>query len=148
MFSQDRNSMRRYFLEAWRKARGGEPLDPLESQIAEVIRGHPEYHSLLEAPEKAMGRDYLPEDGETNPFLHLSLHIAILEQVSTNRPTGVRDLYQRIARSVGDAHEAEHRIMDCLARRLWEAQRSGLPPDERSYVECIERLADQGRTRT
>lgn len=148
MFSQDRDSMRRYFLEAWRKARSGEPIDPLERQIAEVVREHPEYHSMLEAPEKAMDRDYLPEDGETNPFLHLSLHIAILEQVSTDRPAGARNLYQRIVRSAGDAHEAEHRIMDCLAQGLWEAQRSGLPPDERSYVECMERLADQSLTKT
>ena len=143
MFSQDRDSMRRYFLEAWRKASDGEPLDPLEHRIAEVVREHPEYHALLGAPEKAMGRDYLPEDGETNPFLHLSLHIAILEQVGTDRPTGVRDLYLRLVGLSADAHEAEHRIMDCLARGLWEAQRSGLPPDERAYVKCLESLAGQ-----
>jgi hypothetical protein len=147
MFSQDRDNMRRYFVDAWRKARSGEPLEPLERQIAETIRAHPEYHTLLEAPDAALAREYFPEGGETNPFLHLSLHIAILEQVGTDRPAGVRALYQRLVRSAKDAHEAEHRIMECLAQGLWEAQRSGLPPNERTYVECLERLADQGTKR-
>jgi hypothetical protein len=147
MFSQDRDSMRLFFLQAWRKARSGEPLEPLESRIAEVVREHPEYHTTLAAPEAALGRDYLPEDGETNPFLHLSLHIAILEQVGTDRPAGVRGLYQRLVTTAGDSHEAEHRIMDCLARFLWESQRTGLPPDERAYVECLERLAGTKKSR-
>jgi hypothetical protein len=141
MFSQDRDSMRRYFLEAWRKARSADPLEPLEREIVEVIREHPEYHALLESPDTALGRDFLPESGETNPFMHLSLHLAIHEQVGTDRPAGVRNIYQRLVTSAGDAHEAEHRIMECLAQGLWESQRSGLPPSEKSYIECLERLA-------
>ena len=138
MFSQDRDSMRRYFLEAWRKSRRSAPLNPLEIQIVEVIREHPEYQSLLEQPDVALGREYLPDDGETNPFLHMSLHLAILEQVATDRPPGVRDLYLRLAGSMGDAHQATHGLMECLAESLWKAQRERLPPDERSYMACLE----------
>ena len=148
MFSQDRDSMRRYFLDAWRKASSGELLEPLESQIAEIIREHPEYQALLETPDAAFARDFHPDGGETNPFLHLSLHLAIHEQVGTDRPPGVRGLYQRLVRSAGDAHEAEHRIMECLARSLWESQRSGLPPNEQPYMECLERLAGNARKRS
>ncbi|MCG6862636.1 MAG: DUF1841 family protein [Chromatiaceae bacterium] len=147
MFSHNRDSMRRYFLDAWHKSRSGAALEPLEHQIAEVVREHPEYQALLEAPEIALAKEYLPEGGETNPFLHLSLHLTILEQVATDRPPGVRALYLRLLRSAGDAHQAAHQIMDCLAESLWEAQRAGLPPNEQDYLECIERLARQGQRR-
>lgn len=137
MYSQDRDSMRRHFFEAWRKSRDGAPLDPLERRITEVIREHPEYQALLEQPEVTLARDYPPESGETNPFLHMSLHLAVLEQVATDMPTGTRDLYLELAKSVGDTHRAAHRVMECLAKSLWQAQREGLPPDEQSYVACL-----------
>jgi hypothetical protein len=147
MYSQDRDNMRRYFLEAWGKAAAGEPLEPLESQIAGVIREHPEYHALLEKPEAALSREFFPEDGETNPYLHLGLHLAVLEQVATDRPPGIRAHYQQLAASAGDVHEAEHRIMECLAESLWEGQRKGRPPDERGYLACVERLTSLGRAK-
>jgi hypothetical protein len=147
MYSQDRDSIRRQFLEAWRKAVAGESLEPLEDQIAQVIRAHQEYHPLLESPESALSREFFPEDGETNPFLHLGLHLAVLDQVGTDRPPGIRAHYQRLAAAAGDAHEAEHRIMECLAQSLWEAQRSGRPPDEGGYLACVECLAPPGRAR-
>ena len=145
MFSHDRDSMRRYFLEAWRKTRSGASLEPLERQIAEVIREHPEYHALLETPNTALGQDYSPDGGQTNPFLHMSLHLAILEQVGTDRPVGVRDLYLRLASSAGDTHKTTHSVMECLAESLWEAQRAGLPPNEQSYLECLEKLTGRDR---
>jgi hypothetical protein len=144
MFTQDRDLMRRFFLAAWRKARDGEPLEPLERQIAEAVRAHPEYHDLFEHADAAVGRDFLPEDGEGNPFLHLSLHLAILEQVTTDRPPGIRDAYRRIAAQIGDAHEAEHRIMDCLAELIWDVQRYNRDPDEAAYLACVRRLAAGG----
>jgi hypothetical protein len=139
MFNHDRDSMRQYFLDSWRKARDGRPLEPLEQRIADVIREHPEYHALLDTPDTALTKEFLPEGGQTNPFLHLSLHIAILEQVGTDRPVGVRGIYQRLLNSLGDAHEVEHLIMDCLAQSLWESQRLGRPPDQAAYVECLKR---------
>ena len=140
MFTSDRDTMRRFFVIAWRKARTGEPLEPMERQIADVIRVHPEYHALMEDTDAALSREFLPESGDSNPFLHLSLHIAILEQVTTDRPPGMRELYRRILAIAGDAHEAEHRIMECLAHSLWEAQRAGSAPNEKDYLSCVERL--------
>ena len=141
MFSQDRDSLRRYLAAAWAKACAGELLEPLEHQIASLVREHPEYQPLLADPEGAIGRDFAPEAGQTNPFLHLGLHLALLEQVATDRPAGVRAIYQALVRRSGDAHAAEHLAMECLAQALWEAQRGQRPPDEGAYLECLARLA-------
>ncbi len=140
MFSQDRDRLRRYLAAAWAKASAGAPLEPLEHQIADLVRGHPEYQSLLGDPEGAIGRDFAPEAGQTNPFLHLGLHLALLEQVATDRPAGIRDLYQTLVGRSGGAHAAEHLAMECLAQALWEAQRGQRPPDEGAYLECLTRL--------
>ena len=132
--------MRRFFIDAWRKARAGEPLQALERQIAEVVREHPEYQGLLTDTAHVEDKDFPPEAGQTNPFLHLGLHLAILEQISTDRPPGVRALYQRISAKTVDTHQAEHAMMECLALGLWEAQRAGREPDETAYIECLRRL--------
>jgi len=139
MFSQDRETLRRYLAAAWQKAEAGLPLEPLESQIAALVSQHPEYQHLLTDAELAIARDYSPEAGETNPFLHLGLHLALLEQLATDRPVGIRAHYQRLAQRAGDAHEAEHLAMECLAQALWEAQRNGRAPDEESYLNCLAR---------
>ena len=141
MYGTDRDAMRRIFVEAWRKAGNDEPLQPLERLIAEVIAEHPEYHELLVDTDGGVGRDFPPELGETNPFLHLGLHLGIREQLAADRPPGVRNLYRRILQRAGGAHEAEHRIMECLGRSLWEAQRAGRMPDEATYLDCLRTLA-------
>jgi hypothetical protein len=140
MLTSDRDRLRRFFITAWQKAHSDEPLEPLEHQIVDVVRAHPEYHALMEDVDDAVSREFSPEAGESNPFLHLSLHIAILEQVKTDRPAGIRRHYERLAASAGDAHQAEHWIMECLAQSLWEAQRAGNAPNESDYLACIERL--------
>ncbi|MEJ2327853.1 MAG: DUF1841 family protein [Chromatiaceae bacterium] len=140
MFTPDRSSMRRFFIDAWKKACAGEPLEALERQIAEVVRQHPEYHGTLTDADVVEDKDFPPEAGQTNPFLHLGLHLAILEQITTDRPAGVRALYQRITAKATDTHQAEHEMMDCLALGLWEAQRAGRKPDETAYLECLRRL--------
>jgi Domain of unknown function (DUF1841) len=140
MFSTDRDTLRRYLASAWRKAAAGAPLEPLERQIAALVREHPEYQPLLADPEVAIERDFTPEAGEGNPFLHLGLHLALLEQVATDRPPGVRDQYQRLVQRAGDAHTAEHLAMECLAQALWEAQHTQRQPDEAAYLECLTRL--------
>ncbi|MGB5735199.1 MAG: DUF1841 family protein [Thiohalocapsa sp.] len=138
MFKPDREQIRRVFLQAWRKANVGEPLEPLEQQIVQVVRRHPEYHALLDTGDGALARDWLPEQGETNPFLHMGLHLGLLEQVSTDRPAGIRKLYQQaIGNCGGDVHEAEHRIMECLAEAVWRAQHHGVEPDEMAMFDCI-----------
>ncbi len=138
IFGDDRTRLRRVYLEAWRKRRQGVPMEPLEVRVAEVVARHPEYHALLES-EAHLEHDFGPDSGRTNPFLHMAMHLALVEQVATNRPAGIRDLHHRLAIALGSEHEAEHRMMECLGLALWEAQREGRPPDEQAYMECLKR---------
>ena len=140
MFGNDRDSLRRYYCTVWDKAQTGQPLEPLEHLIAGVIREHPEYQSALADAETALGREYTPEMGETNPFLHMGMHLAIQEQLSGQRPEGILEVYQQLCRRM-TGHAAEHQMMECLGETLWEAQRNGVEPDERVYLERLQRLA-------
>ena len=140
MFSSDRDTLRQQYVETWRKFRDGLPLTPLEDMIARVVADHPEYHALLESGEKGLQREYLPEDGETNPFLHMGMHLAIREQVSTDRPAGIRAVHQALSQRHGNAVAAEHRMIDCLAEALWQAQRDQKPPDEQAYLRSLQEL--------
>lgn len=137
---QGRDGLRRHYLEAWRKHRAGMPLEPLEHQLVTVIEQHPEYHPLLEADPQAVGRDYVPESGQSNPFLHLGLHLAIREQVATDRPPGIAAMHRALAKRCGDVHEAEHRMLERLGEALWYSQRTGRPPDESAYLESVRQL--------
>jgi hypothetical protein len=128
--------MRQYYCDCWKKASEGIALEPLETQIVAVIKEHPEYHRLLEKPDQAKSREYLPEMNETNPFLHMSMHLSIREQIGMNRPAGINELIQQITLKA-DNHEAEHQVMDCLAEMIWQAQRSGTQPDDVRYLRCI-----------
>jgi hypothetical protein len=140
MFGNDRESLRRHYVTVWEKAGAGQPLEPLEQIIVGVIREHPEYQPLLRDAEAILGRDYTPETGQTNPFLHMGMHIAMQEQLGSDRPVGIRDVHQQLCRRVGDIHTAEHLMMECLGETLWEAQRNGVEPDERVYLERLRRL--------
>lgn len=140
MFGQDREQMRRFFKTSWEKRLAGAPLQPLEALIGQVIEQHPEYHGLFGADE-ALHREFDPRDGQTNPWLHMGMHITLGEQLGADRPAGLRSLYQRIAARHPDPHAAEHAMMDCLGVVLWEAQRSGSMPDESAYLDCLRRLA-------
>lgn len=140
MFGGERDQMRRLFFEAWRKRRAGEAMQPLEQMIAGVAQAHPEYHPLLDDPENGLFRDYSPEAGESNPFLHMAMHISLLEQIATERPPGIGDIHRRLCLRLGETHEAEHRMMECLAKLLWEAQSNGRMPDEQAYIDCMMRL--------
>jgi hypothetical protein len=138
--NQSRDDLRRVYIEAWRKRRAGLPIEPLEAQVADVIALHPEYHAALEGGEDTLARDYTPEGGQSNPFLHLGLHLAVRDQIATDRPAGIRKAFQTVAAHLGSEHEAEHRIIECLAEAMWEAQRSGRPPDEAAYLQRVLRL--------
>ena len=138
--NQSRDDLRRVYIEAWRKRRAGLPIEPLEAQVADVIALHPEYHAALERSDDALDRDYTPESGQSNPFLHLGLHLAVRDQIATDRPAGIRKAFQSVAARLGSEHEAEHRIIECLAEAMWEAQRSGRPPDEAAYLQRVLRL--------
>lgn len=138
IFSQDRGELRRMYADAWEKRLAGTPLSPLETQIADVIELHPEYHNAVSSPD--IDRDYTPEAGQTNPFLHMGLHLGVREQVATNRPNGIATVYQNLSRRLGDRHAAEHAIIDVLAEILWQAQRQQAPPDEQEYLDKLKRL--------
>ena len=139
---QDRTSLRRMYVEAWRKHRAALPMEPLEDQVARVVELHPEYAATLEAgDDESLERDYRPEDGHVNPFLHMGLHLAVREQVATDRPQGIAGVHRTLLRGLGDAHAAEHVMIDCLGEALWQAQRSGRPPDEAAYLEALRRRA-------
>lgn len=141
-----RDELRRLYLEAWRKLKAGAPLEPLEAQIAAVIAEHPEYVPWLESGEEALAADFTPEGGRENPFLHMALHLAIRDQVATDRPQGIARLQRELAQRLGDAHAAEHAMMEALAETLWEAQRGGGAPDERAYLQRLEQLPGRNRS--
>ncbi len=141
-FGGGRGEMRQVFFRAWRAFRQEHPLAGIEKIAVEVALRHPEYHSVLENPQSFQDRDYLPDLGETNPFLHMGLHIAIEEQITSNRPPGVIDIYQALRERFDDSHMVEHQMMDCLAEALWRAQRDGCEPSEEDYLACLRRQAD------
>jgi len=138
--TQSRDQLRRVYIDAWRKRLQGLPMEPLEMQVADIIALHPEYQSLLEQPHEVLDRDYTPEGGQSNPFLHMGLHLAVRDQIATDRPAGVRAAFERLATRRGSAHDAEHAMIECLGQALWEAQRFGTPPDEAAYLARVQRL--------
>ena len=139
-YGDERDQLRRKYLLSWQKHQDGVPLEPLEAQIADVIALHPEYHKMLTDPDEAVDRDWTPDQGESNPFLHMGLHLAIREQVTLDRPVGIGAVHQALTQRSGDLHTTEHRMIDCLATALWEAQRSATPPDEKIYLERLRSL--------
>lgn len=137
MFNPSREQARRFLFEAWRKYRAAEPLSGLEAIAVQVISLHPEYHAVLDAPERYLEREYFPETGETNPFLHLSLHLSIMEQLSIDQPPGIVAHYRKLAARDGE-HDAQHAVMDCLAEVIWRAQRDHAAPDGGFYIQCLQ----------
>ena len=141
MFAPSQHDVRRFFCEVAAKRRDGTPLTPLEDLAAGWIGEHPEYAADLADVDAALAAAYRVEDGRTNPFLHLSMHVSISEQVSIDQPRGIRQAFELLARRRGSAHEAQHAVMDCLGEMLWTSQRSGLPPDGEAYLDCVRRRA-------
>jgi len=139
MFNPSRDEVRRFFFDLWRKHRANAVMTPLELQALDWVLEHPEYHALLADPEKNLARDYLPEFGDINPFLHLSLHLTVTEQVSIDQPPGIRTEFERLAHQHGSLHEAAHEVLECLGEMVWQAQREGGAPDGAAYLECVKR---------
>ena len=137
LYTQDRTEQRKFLANAWQKFLGKKILDPLESQLTQVIEIHPEYHSLIQNVES----DYFPEQGEVNPFLHINLHLSLREQLSINQPHGIKEIYQKIVNSASDSHEAEHKMMDCIAEMIFSSQKNKLPMDHQAYIRCLETQA-------
>jgi len=137
MFKPSRDEARRFLIEAWHKRSAGLPLSDLERIAVAIIARHPEYHALLE--EDNLDRDWRPESGDVNPFLHLSLHLAVAEQLAIDQPPGIRAEFDRIRVARGDEHDAQHAVLECLGEVLWNAQRHGTTPDAALYLACLAR---------
>ena len=140
LYGSDRDDLRRAWVDAWSKSRAGQPLEPMERLLAEIVAEHPEYHAALESVD-ALAREYPPEADRPNPFLHMALHMAIREQLTTDRPHGARALYAKALPRFADAHQLEHAFMECLAETIWDAQRTGTVPDEARYLDRLRRIA-------
>jgi hypothetical protein len=141
MFSNDRTELRKVFYDCWKLKRDGHALDGLQQMIANVIEQHPEYHALLE-DNAHLERDFHTGEGVSNPFLHMSMHIALIEQISTNRPPGIRECHQKLTQQLHSPHAAEHRMMDCLSEAIWQAQRNNRMPDESAYLDCLKNIIE------
>ena len=139
MFGQNRQQLRQMYHDVWQKKQANESLSALESMISQVISEHPEYHKIFNN-EASLEQEYFVEDGQTNPFLHMGLHITIQEQIGADRPMGIRELYEIGLERQGDPHMLEHRIMECLGEVLWRAQRDKTMPDEAAYLGDVRRV--------
>ena len=139
IFNPSRDDARNFLFDSWRKQREGAVLTPLEDMAAQLIARHPEYHALLENPGQHKQRDYTPAAGETNPFLHLMMHLTMQEQLSIDQPPGIRAHFQRLTAYYKSEHDALHKMMECLGDMLWQAQRNGTGPDVEIYFSCLER---------
>jgi hypothetical protein len=139
LFNPTRDQVRQFFIDAWNKRCQRLPATAMDIIAADWISEHPEYHALMNA--EALTADYRVDAGMTNPFLHLSMHVSITEQVSINQPAGIQDAIQRLSSKLNSEHEAHHVAMDCLGEMLWTAQRSGQAPDGEAYVACVMRKA-------
>ena len=139
LFNPSRDEARAFLIESWRKRRANELLMPLEDLAAQLIAKHPEHHAIFENPGASQDKDYLPEHGTTNPFLHLMMHLTIEEQISINQPAGIRAHFARLTRQFDSEHDAQHRMMECLGEMIWQAQRNRTQPDAAIYLACLEK---------
>ena len=144
MFAPSQNDVRRFFCATQEKRRTGAPLTPLEAMASDWIAEHPEYHGELSDVDAALAAVFDVEAGRTNPFLHLSMHLSISEQIGIDQPRGIKQAFELLAARRGSAHAAQHEVMECLGEMLWASQRSGLPPDGERYIECVRRRATAG----
>ncbi len=141
MFQPSQHDVRRFFCETWGRLRDAQPLDAMQAKAAVWVVEHPEYDADLSDVDAALAAVYTVEDGRTNPFLHLSMHLSIDEQCAIDQPTGIRQAVQLLAARRGSMHAAHHEVMESLGEMIWASQRSGLPPDGLAYVDAVRRRA-------
>lgn len=137
LFNPTRDQVRDFFFGTWRKFNNQQPLTDLEKLALAVIQLHPEYHAILSAPEKYREQEYFPEHGKTNPFLHMSLHLSILEQISINQPIGIADIYAQLKIKHQEEHQAQHDVLECLGETIWLAQQNKTELDQHHYLQLL-----------
>ncbi len=136
---QSRDEIRQVYSNVWAKLQQGSLLQPMEAVIADIIQLHPEYHDLLSSTESAQQAEFNPDAGQSNPFLHMGMHIALREQTTIDRPTGIKQIHHKLSHRLG-IHDAEHAMIECLGQALWLAQQNQSVPDEVSYLECLKKI--------
>ena len=141
MFSTSRDEVRDFFIQTWRKQGERAPLTPLEGMALDIIFMHPEYQSMLASAKGTTQDEFTLEQGGTNPFLHMSLHLAIEEQLSIDQPAGLRREFDRLMAKFSDRHQAAHAVLECLGETVWRSQRENLPPDAEAYLECVKKVS-------
>ena len=141
MFNPSQEDVRRFFCSVYAKSRSAQPMYAIETLAGQWIAEHPQYHADLSDQDAAISRVYPEGSGQTNPFLHLSMHLSISEQCSIDQPRGIRQAVELLAHKRQSLHLAHHEAMDCLGTMLWESQRAGRPPDGQAYIDCVQRNA-------
>jgi hypothetical protein len=141
MFQPSQADVRRFFCAVYAKSRSGQPLEAIEMIASQWIDEHPEYHAQLADVDQALATMLEVRPEQTNPFLHLSMHLSISEQCSIDQPRGIRQAVELLTARRDSLHDAHHAAMDCLGRMLWESQRAGRPPDGAAYIDCVQRHA-------
>ncbi len=144
LFNPSRDQVRQFFFELWQQYQAQAILTPLQQMALSVVLMHPEYQPILQNPERYAQQEYFPEQGETNPFLHMSLHLSLLEQISIDQPTGIRQIYQQLLQRQDDQMQVQHQMMDCLVETIWQAQRQQQGLDAAAYLRSLQALVDQG----
>jgi hypothetical protein len=140
IFNPTREEVRRFFCDTWKKKTEDHILTPMETLASDWMAQHPEYHTSLANPEDAVAQDYSLERGETNPFLHLSMHLSISEQISIDQPLGIKAIAEKLTKKLSSEHEAQHAMMECLGQVMWEAQRESQPLSPEKYLEALQKL--------
>lgn len=138
LYNPTKDQVRQFFFDTWLKFKAAQPLTDLEKIALEVIQMHPEYHATLDTPEQSMQLQYFPEQGETNPFLHMSLHLSVIEQIAINQPIGIKAIFETLRTKYQDPHLAQHDLMDCLAETIWQSQRNNTPLDSAHYLGLLQ----------
>jgi hypothetical protein len=137
LYNPSRDQARQFLFDTWAKFKQHQVLTDLEKIAVEVMQMHSEYHIILDSPERYINQQYFPEMGEINPFLHLSLHLSVIEQIGINQPIGIRGVYDKLRHQHNDAHLAQHDILDCLAETIWQSQRNSQPLDSTYYLNLL-----------
>lgn len=137
LYNPSRDQARQFLFDAWGKFQQNATLTDLEKIAVEVIQMHPEYHAIFSAPDRYLQQQYFPEMGATNPFLHISLHLSVIEQININQPIGISTIYNDLLKQYGDKHLALHDILECLAETLWYSQRHQIPLDSSHYLDLL-----------
>ena len=141
LYNPSRDQARQFLFDAWAKFQQHSTLSDLEKIAVEVIQMHPEYHNILGSPERYMAQQYFPEMGVTNPFLHLSLHLSVIEQISINQPVGITQVYDKLLQKYNDKHLAQHDLLECLAETIWQAQHNNAPLNGTDYLNLLKQKA-------